>query len=152
MTRPFRSLVILLMSALLSGGCGGATKKVDPAADLALAKTAVLTAADLPGYSEKPHQESSDIPDSVKNDFAKCLNVDATFFDDTPGAQKANSSDFEKAARPSPAPLRSIPRGATSTTVGISSRVLVPSGVCSGCSTPQSSSKHRAAPRSVPRR
>ena len=95
MTRPFGKLVILLV-ALLLGGCGGATTKVDPAVDLALAKTAVLTAADLPGYSEKPYQESSDFPDSVKNDFAKCLNVDATFFDDIPGAQSVHSSDFEK--------------------------------------------------------
>ena len=135
MTRPFGKLVILLLPALLLGGCGGGTTKVDPAADLALAKSAVLTGADLPGYSEKPHQESSDIPDSVKNDFAKCLNLDATIFNDTPGAQKVNSADFAKDRATVESSIEIDPKGATSTTVGISSRGLASSSVCSGCST-----------------
>jgi hypothetical protein len=92
----FRRSAILLVAALVLGACGGSTKKVDPAADLALAKAAALTAADLPSYFAKPFQQSSDIPVSVKKNFAKCLNVAVTIFDDIPGAQKVHSPDFTK--------------------------------------------------------
>jgi hypothetical protein len=96
MIRMVRRTPILLVAVLVFGACGGSTKKVDPAADLAVAKTAALTAADLPSYFAKPFQKSSDIPISVKKNFAKCLNVAVTIFDDTPGAQKVHSPDFTR--------------------------------------------------------
>jgi hypothetical protein len=76
--------------------CGGDSKKVDPAADLATAKAAVLTAADLPGYAATPSTSSDDMPKSAKQEFAKCLHVKTSFFDTTPGAQNADSPDFDK--------------------------------------------------------
>jgi hypothetical protein len=94
--RLLKTSAIVLVPALMLGACGSSTKKVDPAADLAVAKAAGLTAADLPGYKETPYKKSSDVPASVKKDFATCLHVKTTVLDDTPGAQKANSSDFDK--------------------------------------------------------
>jgi hypothetical protein len=96
MIRMLRRSAILLVAVLVLGACGGSTKKVDPAADLAVAKAAALTATDLPSYFAKPFQKSSDIPVLVKKDFAKCLNVAVTIFDDTLGAQKVHSPDFTK--------------------------------------------------------
>jgi hypothetical protein len=97
MVRMCKRSTIVLVAVLALGACsGGSAKKVDPTADLALAKAAVLTAADLPSYFARPFQKSSDIPVSVKKDFAKCLNVAVTIFDDTPGAQKVHSPDFSK--------------------------------------------------------
>jgi len=92
-----RKLSLVVLASLLGlVACGGSTKKVDPAADLALAKQAVLVAADLPGYTGTPHSSSDDIPASVKKTFADCMKVPTTIFDDTPGAQKADSPDFAK--------------------------------------------------------
>ena len=76
--------------------CGGSAKKVDPAADLALAKSAVLTDADVPGYTGSPHTPSDDIPAAAKKEFATCMKAPTTIFDDAPGAQKADSPDFAK--------------------------------------------------------
>ena len=87
------SLVVALLGA---AACGSSAKKVDPAADLATAKSAVLTAADLPGYTGAVHQKSDDLPAAQKKDFATCMGVATTIFDDTPGAQKADSEDFSK--------------------------------------------------------
>jgi hypothetical protein len=97
MSGVLRFAALMLASFLVMGGCGGSAKKVDPAADLALANAAGLTTADLRGYTSTPYQKSGDIPDPVKKNFATCLNVKATIFDDTPGAQKVHSPDFKKA-------------------------------------------------------
>ena len=92
-----RKLSLFVLVPLLGlAACGGSTKKVDPAADLALAKRSVLIAADLPGYTGTAHSNSDDIPASVKKNFADCMKVPTTIFDDTPGAQKADSADFAK--------------------------------------------------------
>jgi hypothetical protein len=96
MNGVLRSGALMLASFLVLGGCGGSAKRVDPAADLALANAAGLATADLRGYTSTPYQKSGDIPDPVKKNFAKCLNVKATIFDDTPGAQKVNSPDFKQ--------------------------------------------------------
>jgi hypothetical protein len=96
MTSARTCSILVLASLLGASACGGSTKKVDPAADLALAKRAVLTKADLPGYSGEPHTKSDDIPAKVKRDFAACMGVPTTIFDDTPGAQTADSLDFSK--------------------------------------------------------
>jgi hypothetical protein len=93
-TRTF--LVLVLVSLFGLAACGSSAKKVDPAADLALAKRSVLTAADLPGYTGTAHTSDDDIPASVKKDFADCMKVPTTIFDDKPGAQKADSQDFAK--------------------------------------------------------
>jgi hypothetical protein len=92
-----RTLSVLVLVPLVAlAGCGGSTKKVDPAADLAVAKAAVLTAADLPGYTDEPHAKSDDLPDAQKKSFAACMGAPTTIFDDVPGAQKADSPDFSK--------------------------------------------------------
>jgi hypothetical protein len=96
MSRVFGFSAFILVPLVVLGGCGGSAKKVDPAADLALANAASLTAADMSGYTATPYQKSGDIPDPVKKNFAKCLNVKATIFDDTPGAQKVHSPDFKQ--------------------------------------------------------
>ncbi len=83
--------------ALALSSCGGSGKKVDPAADLRVAKGAVLTSADVPaGFKGTPHTNSNDLPASAKKSFADCMHVDLTLFDDTPGAQNADSDDFKK--------------------------------------------------------
>ena len=95
--RPvLRFAACVLAPVLVLCGCGGSTKKVDPAADLALANAASLTAADLSGYTATPYKNSGDIPGPVKTNFAKCLNTKSTIFDDTPGAQKVHSPDFKQ--------------------------------------------------------
>ncbi len=96
MTSTRRCSIVVLVSLLALAACGGSAKKVDPAADLALAKSAVLTAADVPGYTGSPHTSSDDIPAAAKKDFATCMKVPTTIFDDTPGAQKADSPNFAK--------------------------------------------------------
>jgi len=85
-------LIVVAVTALAA--CGGKAYKADPAADLALARRAVLTAADLPGYKSTPHTPDDDPPAGVKKDFATCLGTTTSIFDDTPGAQKADSPDF----------------------------------------------------------
>lgn len=77
-------------------GCGSSAKKVDPAADLALAKSAVLVNADVPGYTGTPHTDSDDIPADVKKSFATCMKTSTTIFDDSPDTQKADSPDYAK--------------------------------------------------------
>lgn len=89
-------LIVVVLMAL--AGCGGTSHKVDPAADLALAKRAVLTTADLPGYTAKPHTPDDDIPAGAKKEFASCMGTTTSIFDDTPGAQKADSPDFDGAS------------------------------------------------------
>jgi hypothetical protein len=86
--------VLIVVALIALAGCGGKSHKADPAADLALAKQAVLTAADLPGYKGTPHAPDDDIPAGVKKDFATCMGTSVSIFDDTPGAQKADSPDF----------------------------------------------------------
>jgi len=80
--------------------CGGtnfdSARKADPAADLAVAKRSVLTAADMPGYTAAPHSADDDLTAAEKQTFAKCLGTSTTFFDDKPGEQKADSPDFSK--------------------------------------------------------
>jgi len=98
MTRSHKLSIVALVLALTLAACGGSSKKADPAADLATAKAAVLTAADLPGYKGVPHTADSKIPAKLKSDFATCMGVSTTIFDDTPGAQKADSLDFSKGA------------------------------------------------------
>jgi hypothetical protein len=85
----------VLSALVVLAGCGGSTKKANPAADLALAQAASLTSADMSGYTATPYQNSGDIPAPVKKNFAKCLNTTTTIFDDTPGAQKVHSPDFK---------------------------------------------------------
>jgi hypothetical protein len=93
--RAYSILFVVPIVAL--SACGGKSFKADPAADLAVAKQAVLTAADLPGYKATPHTSSDDIPAGVKKDFANCMGTATSVFDDTPGAQKADSPDFSSA-------------------------------------------------------
>ena len=89
--------MFVLVSMLSFAACGGSSaKKVDPAADLALAKRVVLTKADLPGYTGKPHTKSDDLSSTQKKDFATCVGLPTTIFDDTPGAQNVDSPDFSK--------------------------------------------------------
>ena len=95
--------------ALLVAACGGGSskssssttttaKKADPAADRALASGAVLTASDAPaGFTATPHTSSGDIPEQLKRDFANCLHVDFTAFDDPPGAVDVNGPDLKNA-------------------------------------------------------
>jgi hypothetical protein len=89
-------VLVVLVALVALAACGGSAKKVDPAADLALAKSAVLTAADVPGYAGSPHTPSDDIPAAAKKEFAACMKAPTTIFDDAPGAQKADSPDFAK--------------------------------------------------------
>jgi hypothetical protein len=97
MRRTGRVIGLLSGLALAVSACGGSAKKVDPAADLRVAKSAVLIAADVPsGFTGTPHTDSNDLPASAKKAFANCMHTDVTLFDDTPGAQKADSPDFKK--------------------------------------------------------
>jgi hypothetical protein len=90
-----KALCVLVVSVLLIGACGS-KKKVDPAADLALAKSSVLTAADLPGYTGAAHTADDDLPAAINKSFATCLKASATIFDVPPGVQRADSEDFSK--------------------------------------------------------
>jgi hypothetical protein len=89
--------ILVLVPLLGLAACGGSTKKVDPAADLALAKRVALTSADLPGYTSNPYTDSDNLPAAAKTAFATCMKVPASIFDDTPGEQKFNSPNFDKA-------------------------------------------------------
>ena len=97
MTSVRASSIVLFVSLFGLAACGSSAKKVDPAADLAVAKRAVLTAADLPGYTSAPHTSNDDLPAANKKSFAACMGAPTTIFDDVPGAQKADSPDFSKA-------------------------------------------------------
>ena len=70
MTRGAKWFVLLVPVLAFAGGGGSSTKKVAPAADLALAKSAVLAQTDLPDYTAAPHEKSSDLPAGAKSDFA----------------------------------------------------------------------------------
>jgi hypothetical protein len=97
MGRSGRLIVLVASVGLALSACGSSAKKVDPAADLRVAKSAVLTAADIPtGFTATPHTDSDDLPAAAKKSFAECMHVDETLFDDTPGAQKADSPDFKR--------------------------------------------------------
>jgi hypothetical protein len=92
-TRFFVPVIALVLVAAACGG--GSSKKSDPAADLAVAKGAVLTKADMPsGFDSSPHDPSGGPPDAAKLAFANCLNTKVDLFTDSPGEQKANSDDF----------------------------------------------------------
>jgi hypothetical protein len=85
----------LMVAALVLGACSGHAPKADPASDLAVARTAVPTPANLPGYHEAPYNAGS-LPAAAKRSFAACLKVSFTIFDDAPGAETAHSPDFSK--------------------------------------------------------
>ena len=84
------------VSAGASASTTTTTPAPTPAADLATAKAAVLTPADLPGYTPKAYSPSNDLPASIKKQFSDCTHEPTTIFDDTPGAQIAHSPDFDK--------------------------------------------------------
>jgi hypothetical protein len=97
MIRGTRFLVPVLALLLATSACGSSAKKSDPAADLQVAKGAVLTKTDLPdGYDSSPYQSSDDLPASAKLDFANCMNTKESVFNDAPGEQKVNSDNFDK--------------------------------------------------------
>jgi hypothetical protein len=96
MTSARTGSIVLLASLFAVSACGSSAKKVDPAADLALAKRAVPTQADVPGYTSAPHTPADDLPATLRKSFDGCLKVSASLFDDTPGAQKASSDDYSK--------------------------------------------------------
>jgi len=97
MNRGARFLVPVLGLLLATSACSSSAKKADPAADLQVAKGAVLTKADLPdGYDNTPYQSSDDLPASAKLEFANCMNTKESVFNDKPGEQKANSDNFDK--------------------------------------------------------
>ena len=89
--------VLFVVSLLAVAACGG-TQTVDTGSDLATATGAVLTGADVVGYTGSPHSDSGDPPAAVKKEFATCMKAATTIFDDTPGAHKANSLDFHRGA------------------------------------------------------
>jgi hypothetical protein len=92
-TRFFVPVIALVLVAAACGG--GSSKKSDPAADLAVAKGAVLTKADMPsGFDSSPHDPSGGPSDAAKLAFSNCLNTKVDLFNDSPGEQKANSDDF----------------------------------------------------------
>jgi hypothetical protein len=86
----------LVLATALSACGGGGSKKANPTADLAAAKAAVLTKADLPGYDSTPHEASDDAPESVKTAFRECTKAEVTPLDDAPNQQKADSDSFDK--------------------------------------------------------
>jgi hypothetical protein len=97
MLRRVRSVVLPAFAiVVLVTACGGSSSKSDPAADLSLAKGAVLTATDAPaGYTASPHQSSADMPEPVKRDFANCVHADTTVFDTDKDSQNADGPDFK---------------------------------------------------------
>jgi hypothetical protein len=67
----------------------------DAEADRATAEAAVLQSSDLPDYTASP-ESGREASDAAKQDFADCLGVENSFFDDTPGAQKVEGDNFER--------------------------------------------------------
>jgi GAF domain-containing protein len=94
--RGLRFLAPVIGLVLVASACGGSSgKKSDPAADLQVAKAAVLTKTDLPaGFDSAPYDPGSDLPDAAKLEFANCMNTKLSLFGDQPGEQKANSDTF----------------------------------------------------------
>jgi hypothetical protein len=94
------SKVLLAATALVlvSSACssGGSSAKANPTADLAAAKSAVLTKADLPDYDTSPHQASNDLPDSAKTAFRQCTGTQVTPLDSSGNQQRADSDEFAK--------------------------------------------------------
>ena len=86
----------LALATALSACGGGGSKKANPTADLAAARAAVLTKADLPGYDSTPHEKSDDLPDSAKTAFNQCVKAEASPLDNVTGEQQADSDDFDK--------------------------------------------------------
>jgi hypothetical protein len=94
--RGTRFLVPVAGLVLIASACGSSSAKADPAADLQVAKGAVLQKSDLPStFDATPYDSSDDIPESAKLDFANCMNTKLSIFSDTPGEQKANSDTFD---------------------------------------------------------
>jgi hypothetical protein len=97
MSRAGSLPIVVAVAALAFAACGGGgAKKVDPAADLALANAAVINSADLPGYASSPHTNADEPPSQIRSDFASCVHEPSTILDDIPGAQKVYSADFSK--------------------------------------------------------
>lgn len=97
MAHATKVLAVAVISILALGACGGSSSaKSNPAADLAAAKSAVLTKADLPDYDNSPHKNSDDPPDSVKTAFRQCTKAEVTPLDEGVDQQKADSDDFDK--------------------------------------------------------
>jgi hypothetical protein len=95
--RRVSACAVVLGLAFAASGCGGGgSKHADPAADLALAKSAVLTPQDLPGFAAAPRPKGKDVPAQAKRDFARCLKTDVTFVDHAPTAQEADSLNFTR--------------------------------------------------------
>jgi hypothetical protein len=82
----------------VAAGCGSTTKKVDPAADRATIKAALLAASDLPGYKATPASTSSgsDMTPAEKQHFASCMHTSTTIFDDPKGSEQLDTPDFTK--------------------------------------------------------
>jgi hypothetical protein len=83
---------------IVAAGCGSSAKKVDPAADRAAIKAALLTASDLPGYKATPASTSSgsDMTPAEKRRFASCMHASTTIFDDPKGSEQLDTPDFTK--------------------------------------------------------
>jgi hypothetical protein len=83
---------------IVTAGCGSAAKKVDPAADRATIKAALLTASDLPGYKATPATTSSgsDMTPAEKRRLASCMHTSTTIFDDPEGSEQLDTPDFTK--------------------------------------------------------
>jgi hypothetical protein len=96
-----RALILLVVVPALLAGCGSDSKdkKADPAADKAAIDAALLVLADLPsGFDESEPDPDDDPPEEARQNFADCLGVETTIFDDTPGSQKVTSNDFSNEA------------------------------------------------------
>jgi hypothetical protein len=83
---------------IVAAGCGSTAKKVDPAADRATIKAALLTASDLPGYKATPASTSSgsDMTPAEKRRLASCMHTSTTIFDDPKGSEQLDTPDFTK--------------------------------------------------------
>ncbi|HET9729231.1 MAG TPA: hypothetical protein VFR41_07420 [Acidimicrobiia bacterium] len=101
-----RMVVLATVTVVSLGACGSQSKGTKPntptsvpAVDLAAAMQALLTRADAPpGFDAVPHQPGSGLPEAAKHSFAQCLGVDHSLLDDTPGAEHADSPDFQSRA------------------------------------------------------
>jgi hypothetical protein len=83
---------------IVAAGCGSTARKVDPAADRATIKAALLTASDLPGYKATPASTSSgsDMTPAEKRRLASCMHTSTTIFDDPKGSEQLDTPDFTK--------------------------------------------------------